>query len=66
MTKPPLLMLIPVVIFAGFAGLFLAGMFREAPGEVPSTMIGHVAPRLLKKWCQIRTFWSWTTSPRAK
>lgn len=49
MTKPPLLMLIPVVIFAGFAGLFLAGMFREAPGEVPSTMIGHVAPALTEE-----------------
>lgn len=38
------LMLIPVLVFAGFAGLFLAGMFRENPGEVPSTLIGRPVP----------------------
>ncbi len=44
MTKISLLLLIPVVVFAGFAGLFLAGMFRDNPGEVPSTLIGQTVP----------------------
>lgn len=44
MSKIPPLMLIPVLIFAGFAGLFLAGMFRENAGEVPSTLIGQPVP----------------------
>lgn len=46
MTRVPLLALIPVVLFASFAGLFLAGMFRETPGEVPSALIGQSAPAL--------------------
>jgi len=37
-------MLVPVVVFAAFAGLFFAGMMRENPGEIPSTMIGQIAP----------------------
>ncbi len=41
MTRSSVYMMIPVVVFAAFAGLFLAGMFREAPGELPSSLIGQ-------------------------
>jgi len=44
MRNVSILMVIPVVVFAGFAGLFLAGMYRDNPGEVPSTLIGQSAP----------------------
>ena len=40
------LVLIPPAIFAGLAGLFLAGMMRDNAGELPSTFIGQPAPPL--------------------
>ena len=40
------LVLLPVVAFAGLAGLFAGGMFRDNPGELPSTWIGRQAPPL--------------------
>ncbi len=44
MAKVKPLVLLPLVIFAGLAGLFAGGMYRDNPGELPSTMIGRTAP----------------------
>ncbi len=38
------LMLAPLVIFAGFAGLALVGLQRENPNELPSALAGKPAP----------------------
>ena len=40
----PLLALLPPVIFAALAGLFLGGMFRDDPDALPSTLVGSPAP----------------------
>ena len=40
------LVVIPPVVFAGLAGLFLAGMFRENPDDLPSPFIGRPAPEI--------------------
>ncbi|MDJ1009511.1 MAG: DsbE family thiol:disulfide interchange protein [Paracoccaceae bacterium] len=40
------LALIPVAVFAVFAGLALSGMFREDPDALPSAREGQVAPAL--------------------
>ena len=42
----PILMVLPPVIFAAIAGLFLGGMFRDDPDALPSTRIGRAAPAL--------------------
>jgi cytochrome c biogenesis protein CcmG/thiol:disulfide interchange protein DsbE len=44
MIKP--LMLAPPLIFAALAGLFMWGMGREDPSNLPSTRIGQVTPSL--------------------
>ncbi|MDA8587020.1 DsbE family thiol:disulfide interchange protein [Rhodobacteraceae bacterium] len=45
--KPfPILMVLPPVIFAAIAGLFLGGMYRDDPDALPSTRIGRMAPAL--------------------
>ena len=36
----PILMVLPPVIFAAIAGLFLGGMYRDDPDALPSTRIG--------------------------
>ncbi len=46
MAKLRPMLLLPPVIFAGLAGLFFAGMMRDNPGELPSTLIGQLAPEL--------------------
>ena len=46
MAKVSPMLLMPPVIFAALAGLFLSGMFRENPGQLPSTFIGQPAPAL--------------------
>ncbi len=46
MAKVPPMLILPPVIFAGLAGLFLSGMFRENPGQLPSTFVGQPAPPL--------------------
>lgn len=46
MAKVSPFVLIPPVVFAGLAGLFFASMFRDNPGELPSTLIGQAAPEL--------------------
>lgn len=40
------LMVVPPVLFAGLAGLFYAGMYRENPGELQSVFVGRPAPVL--------------------
>ncbi len=44
MVKP--LVLVPPVLFAAFAGLFLGGMFRQDPDALPSARMGQEAPAL--------------------
>ncbi|MBM2577886.1 DsbE family thiol:disulfide interchange protein [Jannaschia sp. Os4] len=38
------LALLPLAIFAGLAGFFLSGLFRENPDALPSALIGTPAP----------------------
>lgn len=40
----PWLAILPPVIFAALAGLFLGGMYREDPEALPSTFVGQPAP----------------------
>lgn len=40
------LVLLPPAIFAALAGLFLGGMWRENPNELPSTLEGQGVPTL--------------------
>lgn len=40
------LMMVPVVMFAGLAGLFAAGMFLGQGEELPSALIGKPAPEI--------------------
>ncbi|MEM8802543.1 MAG: DsbE family thiol:disulfide interchange protein [Pseudomonadota bacterium] len=42
----PLLALIPPLVFAAMAGLFLGGMFRENPDALPSAQEGFPAPQV--------------------
>lgn len=46
MRRIPLLALLPSVLFAALAGLFLGGMFRAEPDALPSTLIGQPSPDL--------------------
>ncbi|MBB4023577.1 MAG: DsbE family thiol:disulfide interchange protein [Pseudomonadota bacterium] len=48
MAKPriSILMILPPLIFAALAGLFLYGMVREDPDALPSTRIGQQAPAM--------------------
>lgn len=40
------LVVLPLAVFAGLAGLFLGGMYRDNPDNLPSTFIGQPAPVL--------------------
>lgn len=40
------LMVLPPIIFAGLAGMFYVGMYREGAGELPSVFVGRSAPVL--------------------
>lgn len=40
------LFLLPVVVFAAVAALFAAGLFRDAPDELPSALIGRPVPAI--------------------
>ena len=44
MARP--LMLLPPLIFAGLAGMFIWGMGREDPKQLPSALAGKDAPRV--------------------
>jgi len=46
MAKVSPFVLMPPIIFAAVAGLFLGGMFRENPDELPSTLVGRAAPEV--------------------
>lgn len=39
-----LLMILPPLLFAGLAGLFIMGMNRDNPDELPSALAGKMAP----------------------
>jgi cytochrome c biogenesis protein CcmG/thiol:disulfide interchange protein DsbE len=39
-------MVLPPVLFAGLAGMFYFGMYREGAGELPSVFVGRSAPVL--------------------
>ena len=41
-----ILLFIPPIVFAGLAGLFVAGMQRDNPGALPSVRTGGPAPAL--------------------
>ncbi|MFC3086991.1 DsbE family thiol:disulfide interchange protein [Tabrizicola soli] len=40
------LLMLPLVLFFGMAGLFYFGMYRDNPGELRSVLIGREAPAL--------------------
>ena len=40
------LMLLPPLLFLALAGIFLSGLLRDRPDELPSTFIGQQAPAL--------------------
>ncbi len=40
------LMLAPPLIFAGFVALAAVGMFRDNPDDLPSTLVGQIAPAI--------------------
>ncbi len=40
------LMVLPPVLFAGLAGMFYVGMYRDNPGELRSVFLGREAPVL--------------------
>ncbi len=44
MAKISPLVILPPAIFAALAGLFVAGMMRDNPDELPSTFVGQQAP----------------------
>ena len=46
MAKVSPLVILPPALFAALAGLFLAGMFRDNPDDLPSAFIGRQAPEL--------------------
>ncbi|EPX87210.1 periplasmic protein thiol:disulfide oxidoreductase, DsbE subfamily [Rubellimicrobium thermophilum DSM 16684] len=46
MARPRLLILIPPVVFAAMAGLFVAGMMNDRGQELPSALVGQAAPAL--------------------
>ena len=48
MARIPPLALIPPVLFAAIAGLFLGGMFRENPDTLPSSQEGLAVPQVIE------------------
>ena len=44
MAKLSPMMVLPLVIFAGFAGLAFVGLQRDNPNELPSALAGKPAP----------------------
>lgn len=46
MAKVSPLMILPPAIFAGLAAMFLFGMNRDNPNELPSALAGHIAPEV--------------------
>ncbi|NNE80328.1 MAG: DsbE family thiol:disulfide interchange protein [Silicimonas sp.] len=47
MARIPPLVLLPPIIFAALAGLFLSGMYRDDPNALPSTLEGRDAPEIV-------------------
>ena len=48
MGKFPILALVPPLVFAAIAGLFLSGMFRDDPDALPSSQEGLPAPKVVE------------------
>ncbi|MEM7753517.1 MAG: DsbE family thiol:disulfide interchange protein [Pseudomonadota bacterium] len=48
MAKIPWLAVLPPLIFAAIAGLFLGGMFRDDPDSLPSSQEGLAAPAVIE------------------
>lgn len=46
MVRIPPLAIVPPVVFAAIAGLFMGGMYRDDPDALPSTLVGQPAPAL--------------------
>ena len=46
MTLRVIVFLVPVAIFSAMAGMFAAGMMRDDPNALPSTIAGGPAPAL--------------------
>ncbi|KAF0674812.1 DsbE family thiol:disulfide interchange protein [Profundibacterium mesophilum] len=46
MARIPLLMIAPPALFLGLAALFYAGMQREDPDALPSSLTGQAAPQM--------------------
>ncbi len=46
MARPSLMMLLPLALFAGLAGMFAIGMSRDDPEALPSTAEGAPVPAL--------------------
>ncbi|MFT4012970.1 MAG: DsbE family thiol:disulfide interchange protein [Paracoccus sp. (in: a-proteobacteria)] len=46
MARFPALMLLPLTVFAGFAGMAGWALLRDDPGGVPSAIAGHEAPEI--------------------
>ncbi|TDL83700.1 DsbE family thiol:disulfide interchange protein [Palleronia sediminis] len=46
MSRTPWLAILPPAMFAGLAILFYAGMQRDDPDALPSTLVGRLAPAL--------------------
>lgn len=44
MARIPLLAILPPAVFAAIAGLFLVGVLRDDPDQLPSTLSGQPAP----------------------
>ncbi len=48
MGRFPILVLVPPLVFAAIAGLFLGGMFRDDPDALPSSQEGLPAPKIVE------------------
>lgn len=46
MARIPLLMVLPLLLFLGLAGLFVFGLGRSDPGDMPAALVGQPAPQL--------------------
>lgn len=55
--KIPVLMILPPLLFAGLAALFLWGMQRDNPDELPSALVGQQAPEVALSQLGTKALW---------